>query len=491
MKKLTAILLAAVMTCTVLAGCGKDKTATLTEDPNTVPEDTYEIQWYLMADPQNDVESVEAALNEYLKDKINATVNITLLPAAQYTSKMSTMIGTGEYFDLAFVAKWALDYFGNSRAGAYYDLTDYLDTYLKDMTETIGKDNLKYSYVDGRIYGMPVYKEMASTYGWVYRKDIADKYGIDMTQYKDFESLEPVLQMIKENEPDMKYPIDWDYGSGTPVYINRATSYMFMDGSYDNKAINFYETKEYEDACNIAHDFYQKGYVRPDVLTATDQVQRMSEGKTFVMYYPLKPGKAKEMFKDSKYEFDQVEVGEPIVDLLAGTGSMQAVSATSKNPARVMRFLNLLNTDPYVKNLVVHGIEGKHYTKIDEKTVEPIQGSGYNLYDYSWVVGNVFLDYLLPNEDPNKHEQLKEFNDSAVDYGYSGLNLEESKDPAIKQRDIDIATVIETYDKQLTVGAVDVEPKLAEFREALKKVGVDEAVADTQKAMDEFNASKK
>ena len=27
---------------------------------------------------------------------------------------------------------------------------------------------------------LPVYKEMASQYGWIYRKDIADKYGIDM-----------------------------------------------------------------------------------------------------------------------------------------------------------------------------------------------------------------------------------------------------------------------------------------------------------------------
>ena len=490
MKKVIAMLMSAAVLCGALSGCGGRKTAEVTEDPNTVPKDTYEIQWYLMADAQKDVVSVEEALNDYLKDKINATVKINCLPAAQYTKKLSTMIGAGEYFDLAFVAKWALDYVGNSRSGAYFDLTDYLDTYLKDVTATIGKDNLKYSYIDGRLYALPVYKEMASQYGWIYRKDIADKYNIDMTKYKTFEELEPVIKMIKENEPDIKYPIDWEYGGGTPSMLHRTAGFMYFDGSYDNKAINVYATKEYRQDCEVAHDFYTKGYVRPDVLTATDQIQRMSEGKTFVMLIPLKPDKVNEVFKDTKYDFAQAEVTEPIVDMLAGTGSMQAVSATSKNPARVMRFLNLLNTDPYVKNLVVHGIEGKHYTKVDEKTVKPIANSGYDLYANSWSIGNVFLDYLLPNEDPQKHEKLKAFNDEAVDYGYSRFLNKEVKDPDIKQRGIEISNTINNYDKQLVLGVVDVEPTLTEFLNALKKVGVDDSIADLQKQLDEFNQTK-
>ena len=151
MKKFWSMLLVTVMLCGVFTGCGKkNKTAEL-EDPNTVPEEPYEIQWYLMADAQDDVASVEESLNAYLKDKINVTVKINCLPSAQYTQKLGTMINAGEYFDLAFVARWALDYTGNSRSGAFFDLTDHLDTYLKDITETIGKDTLKYSYVDGRI----------------------------------------------------------------------------------------------------------------------------------------------------------------------------------------------------------------------------------------------------------------------------------------------------------------------------------------------------
>ncbi len=160
----------------------------------------------------------------------------------------------------------------------------------------------------------------------------------------------------------------------------------------------------------------------------------MAEGKTFVMLENLKPGKVQELFKNPKYDFAQVGITEPKMDHLAGTGSMTAVSATSKNPARVMKFLNLLNTDPYVKNLVIHGIEGKHYTKIDDKTVQPIEGSGYSLYTNSWSIGNVFLDYILPEDDPEKLTKLKELNDSATNWDAGKFGLKEVTDPERKQR---------------------------------------------------------
>ena len=477
MKRIVTAILASAMLLTALTGCGKNQTAKM-EDPNTVPKDTYAIQWYLMCDAQKDVASVEEALNDYLKDKINATVKINCLSSAQYTQKVGTMINAGEYFDLAFVARWACDYIGNARSGAFFDLTDYLDTYLKDTAEAIGKDNLKYSYVDGKLMALPVYKEMATQYGWIYRKDIADKYGINMDDYKSFEELEPVLKTIKENEPDMKYPIDWQYGSGTPNMLLVNEGNVFKNGEYGGKAVNIYGTDEFKNACTVARDFVKKGYVRPDVLTATDQIARMNEGKTFVMLMPVKPGKVNEVFKESKYSFAQAEVTEPMMDYLAGTGSMQAVSATSKNPARVMRFLNLLNTDPYVKNLVIHGIEGKHYTKIDDKTIEPISNTGYDLYSSSWEIGNVFIDYLTKEDDPEKLDKLKAFNDSANDSPINSYLPAEQTDPEKIQRGIDISNTINNYEKQLSMGAVDVEPTLTEFNAQLKKVGNDEQIKE-------------
>ena len=71
LKKLFGLLMSVAM-LVQLAGC-YGGSARKGEDPNTVPEDPYEIQWYLSGTAQNDVDSVEAKINEYLKDKINAS----------------------------------------------------------------------------------------------------------------------------------------------------------------------------------------------------------------------------------------------------------------------------------------------------------------------------------------------------------------------------------------------------------------------------------
>ena len=96
MKKLVSILMASVLLLSV-SGCGQEKKAAKGEDPNTVPSDPYEIQWYIKYSPQKDVDLVEEELNKYLKDKINATVNMVMLDPGQYNDKVSTMIKSGEY----------------------------------------------------------------------------------------------------------------------------------------------------------------------------------------------------------------------------------------------------------------------------------------------------------------------------------------------------------------------------------------------------------
>lgn len=495
MKKWIAAAVAAAMSVTMLAGCGAKNggSKVADEDMNTCPKDAYEINWYLMVDPQNDVHSVEEKMNEYLKDKLNVTVKLNCLSSAQYSQKLGTMINANEYFDLCFAARWMLDYVGNSRAGAFFKLDDYLDTYLKGIADEYGRENLEYAKIDGGLYALPVYKEMVTQYGWIYRKDIADKYGIDMNKYKSFEELEPVLKMIKENEPDIKYPIDWATDMtpaskfGQENYI--VESFLFRDGTKDaGKSVNPYSTEGYLKACQTARDFYNKGYVRPDVLTATDQLQRMKEGKTFVMMQPVKPGKAKELFKNTAYDFDQTEITEPTLDYLAGTGSMQAISASSKNPVRVMRFLNLLNTDRYLKNLVVHGIEGKHYERIDDKTVKAIPGSGYDLYSNSWAIGNVFLDDLLDTEDPNKLTDLKAYNDRAktskLDNAILSFCLKEDDERTRVRSEIN--GVIDKYTKQIVTGAVDPEPVIKEMNEQFKKVGIDDYIKSIQDEFDEY-----
>jgi len=487
-KRTVPVLFTFILIAALFAGCSKKEISTTLEDPNTVPEDPYEISWYIATNPQEDVHSVELAVNEYLKDKINATVKINAMGSEQYKKKMSAMIAAGEYFDLCFVAHWMLDYNVNAANGAFLALDDYLDTYLSKITKEMDKSVLESARVNGKIYALPVWKEVASQKGWIYRKDIADKYNIDMSQYKSFEELEPVLHMIKEKEPGMQYPIDWD-GNRSPAALNiqfsPATALsIYRDGQYPMEKVYIQpEVDAYKRACKTAYDFYKKGLVKKDVLTATDLLQRANDGRTFCFLENLKPGKVDEMFKSSDFEWAQVPVTPAMIDVLPGTGSMMAVSATSKNPVRAIRFLEILNTDKYLKNLIIYGIEGKHYTKIDENTVEPKPNTKYNLASYSWSIGNVFIDYLAPHEDPQKHEKLLEFNRNAMNVK---CNLFRFDSTSYEQIDAACAAVKKQYGNQCILGAMDPEPIIEEYISKLKAAGIEELRDGVQKQYDEY-----
>ena len=143
MRKKIAALLAMLMLGGVLTGCGGgNKVATGGEDPNVVPEDTYEINWYMQGMPQEDVASVEAAVNDYLKDKINATLKMHRLESNQYSKQLNTMIAAGEYFDIAWTTPGVLTYTANARNGAWLALDDYIDTYIPKTIEQSGRQAL-------------------------------------------------------------------------------------------------------------------------------------------------------------------------------------------------------------------------------------------------------------------------------------------------------------------------------------------------------------
>lgn len=487
-KRGTALASAAIMIAGIMTGCGgKDETK---ESAKGVPSDTYEINWYMQGTAQSDTPSVEAKINEYLKDKINATVKLRILDSSQYSQKLGTMINAGEYFDLAFCASWLLDYRANAANGAFTALDDMLDEYLPETKKLLGDDFIDAAKVNGSLYALPVNKEKASQAGWVYRKDIAEKYNIDMNSIKSFEELEPYLKKIQENEPDMKYPIDWKNDNTELAFVQYellAGPAAVVYGKYDGKVVNFYETEEYEKACRTSRKFFEDGLIKKDVMTSGDFNQRLQEGKTFCVAYSLKPGKAKEMSKDYRYEMAQAEVTPVIEDNQAATGAMLAISRTSKNPARVARFLELLNTDEYLYNLVLYGIEGKHYNLNDKGEVKLIPQSAYTLSGSEWMFGNVFLAKTKEGEDPQKAEMLKAFNKKAEKPLYYGFKFDSSS------VDLEAAAckkVINEFNRQALLGAIDPDTVLPEFRKKLKEVGADKVVAEAQKQYDAFLAEK-
>lgn len=496
MKKIFTLAMAAVLAAGALAGCG-GKTASgevkkeSLEDAMKTP---YEINWYFYASnqDQNEIKNVENEINKYIKDKINATVKMNVLESSQYSSQLSSMIQTGEYFDMCFVSGWMLNYTENAEIGAFVPLDDYFEEYMPKTYELSDKNAIECSKVNGKLYALPVIKENAESYGWIYRKDIADKYGIDMTKIKSFEELEPVLLKIKQNEPEIKNPIDWDADSAPsggilqqrPITLNC----IGVKNDNDLKVMNLLETDASRDGMRLARKFYNEGLVKEDILTSSSELNaRMKAGKTFCHMSKLKPGKAQELYKDSDYEFDQAEITAPRKGSRFGMGSMTAVSSTSKNPARVMRFIELLNTDEYLNNLVIYGIEGKDYTKTADGRVQVNADSKYGLSGSQWMIANVFLTYPTVKEDVNKNALLKEFDNSASLCSFTGFDFVTQP---VQTELASCANVNSQYVAQLTLGAVDPDTIFDQYMSEMEKAGMNTIIDEVQKQLDDYMSKK-
>src|SRR5690606_16785437 len=166
----------------------------------------------------------------------------------------------------------------------------------------------------------------------------------------------------------------------------------------------------------VARDFYEKGYTNADAATNKDRITDLFKlGKVWYQRTVWKPGTDVEQSNaiDNTYEFVSSVIDEPIVTTDLTIGSMFAISRTSEDPERAMMVLNYMHTDPYVVNLMVHGIEDVHYKKVADNRIELIPDSGYGTGGAGWVLGNQLINYLKPGQPDDQYTNWIKYNEEA------------------------------------------------------------------------------
>ncbi|MFC5531246.1 ABC transporter substrate-binding protein [Cohnella yongneupensis] len=511
-----------VLLCTlgmVLAGCGNngnngnDKGAS--QSPSASPSttasasaspsasqpaqlDEVELTMYFPGSPQKDEKAVEEAINAYLKDKINAKVDLNPIDWGGWDSKINLMISSSQPADLIFTAAWN-GFTVNVGKGAFLDLTDLIDQYGKEMKAELNPAFLQGSKIDGRNYAVPTNKELAATRGLLLRKDIVEKYNMDLSSIKTVADLEPLLKTVKENEPGM-----------TPFYVSSDSGLLTnlnFDSLGDNSVpgvlhkigtettiLNEPATPEFKEAAALSRKWYEAGFINKDAATTKVKPDElMKAGTVFSYTASLKPGAAEEVMRSVGVPLVQVELTEPTITTGDTTGSMLAISRTSKNPERAMMLINLLHTDKTLNNLVNYGIEGTHYVKVDgsDNVIKYPDGVEASTSTYNpgtnWMIGNQFLNYLFNTENPQKWEQFKVFNDSAKPSVALGFSFNSD---SVKSEVAACVNVYKEYFGTLNAGIVDPDKYIPQFLDKLKASGVEKIIAEKQTQFDAWKASK-
>jgi putative aldouronate transport system substrate-binding protein len=160
--------------------------------------------------------------------------------------------------------------------------------------------------------------------------------------------------------------------------------------------------------------------------------------------------------------------------------TMTSIGKESKNQEKAIQLLELAQTDKELYNMLCFGLEGKHYTRVDEDYIELIPDAGY-YPNIAWQLGNQFNAYLMPGQPKDVWEKTKEMNDAALLSPIAGFILD--TDP-IRTELSQITTVGKEYDP-MGRGAEDISI-YDEYVEAMRAAGIDRVREEVTRQLDAY-----
>lgn len=479
-KKMLALTGTFLLT-TVLTACsgGNSSEAAVDEDGVTT------LLMYQIGDkPENYDELMEIA-NERIEEKIDARIDLQYIGWGDWDQKMSTIISSGENFDIAFAAK---GYTSNAQKGAYADLTDLAPKYAKDAYDQLDPAYIKGNLVDDKLYAFPVNGNIFGQQVLTFNKQYLDKYDLDIDDVKSYEDAEPLLKVIKEKEGNVSpFAIGQSFQLSGPFdYILGKDQPFAVDVDNPDKIVNQWDTQEMMDRLKVMHEWYQEGYIPSDAATDTQA-------------YPLE-GNNWFMREETQGPMDygdtvlsnaagQELVSAPITEPLKSTGQAQVanfvIGNVSKNKEKAMEFLGLLNSDPELLNGLVWGVEGEAWEKVEgeEDRIKLLDGYKANNHMPAWNTGNNLLLYntdSLPEEKiVERDKQIEEADESPI----LGFNFKTDK---VKTEMTNITNVMSRYQDELNTGTVDPEKTVPKLLDDLDKAGWGTVQEEMQKQYEEF-----
>lgn len=476
MKRVIALLTAVVL-CFACCACdnkdGNDEVVTIT--------------WLMCGDKQVDQAAVNEKINEITMKKINAKLDIQYIDMGAYTERMTMNMasGTADY-DMCFVG-FNNPYDDAAKKGGLLDITEMLKDH-PDLVESIPDYFWEGATIDGKIYAVPNVQVAATATALCVKKDLADEYGLNLDDINYAQDLEPFLEWVKTNHPEV-YP--YRTTNGIIKMKDKEQTYSIATGVYaevdeNGKVVvkTSYEDEDFGENLRLIRDWYNKGYIRKDNAVATDDTQDYNAGKFAAWCLTYKPGVEAEIYTSKGYEAYAKQMNEQYLTGLVGTSTMMGINPNSKNPEKTLEMIELIQTDEELYNLICFGIEGKHYQVVDDRIVSDKQ-AGYQP-TMTWRFGNQFNARLIEGQPDGVWEATEEFNNTAKRV-LVGFVFDTTP---VRTEIAQLSTVAGKY-AELNKGTVDFDKVKDKYVAELKTAGIEKVAAEAQKQIDKFLANKK
>ena len=464
-----------------------------------------ELRYLIRGQAQPDVETVQNALNAILEERINAHIILDFIEPGAFNDQMALINAAAEEYDLVYTAPWTNNYYTNVNQEYLLPLDDLLMEYAPGTWASMQPATWEAARVDGQIYGVINQQIFVKPFGPSIRTDILDQLDLwDQFQaVSHYSELTPILAQLHElvqQDDSLTHvfaggsifmPEIWGFDPQGSQDLGLAVGSTDADAQVQIWA----QQDEFRQAAELTREWYLAGYRPSDVLTPDEQDRGWSAGQ-----YPLrglagvvKPGGDAEVEARWGWPVFSVPIAEPLLTTAGTTATLTGISSTSRNPERAMMFLELLNTDETIYNMLCKGVEGVHWEWADEerRLIQPAGGAesftdvGWNP-NTDWMFGNVFNSYYSSEAQVGAWPETAELNRNARPSPVLGFTFDVTP---VETEIASLAGVGSEFTEPLVNGLVDTEAGIQALVDAQLAAGIERVQEEMQRQIDAWKES--
>jgi len=506
-KKWIALVLAVLMVAAIFTACASGETPSggNSSGGNGGADDEGEIVeiefWLAAFGTMSDVEPVDEAVNAITEKEIGVHVNFTRIAPADFETQLTLAITNREQIDVAGLRPNS--FMNLYAAGCLRDVTEEVNQYGQEMKALFG-DLLNSTTIDGKLYGFPCYRQLNSNYYIIMRTDVLEDLGLteQASNIKTWADYEVILDAIKNSDWPMSAVGKSGIGGMThqgALFCGTKPSDMYtFDALGDNvyciitdnngNVGSLIESPQYLEQVKMYANWMAAGYIYPDGPYDTETYQSaMGKGAYATTLATCEYGVEVNWKQATSLDLTCPMIAPGAITTASAQKFGTFVPASSKEPAAAVKFLNLMHTNADLMNVLIFGVEGKHYLVNEQGVAHYPEGMGaadVGYHSMDFTMGNQFLCRPWDGSDPDFREKaLVDFQNAPVS-PYLGLTVD------LKEYNTLVAGLSAVTAEYYTVvsSGYYTDELYKEYVDKLHATGMDEYLAIFQDAVNDFLA---
>lgn len=444
-----------------------------------------------------DFDEVYGEVNKLMKQKINATLDVTFIDWGDVEQKYPLLFAANEDFDLVYTASWN-KYSQIATKNGFLELTeDMLQKYAPQTWEQEPKVAWEQAKVNGKVYMVP---QNNFEYGHkivAVRGDLREKYGLPeiktLDDYHQF--LTTVAGKDKSIIPSLGASEGYamDFAQPNELFaLQFPQPIVFKITDTSGKLFSYVDTPEYAQYVEKMYKAAKAGAWSKDaIISKMDRLQAFKDGKLASVEWnvgTLLGAKAVIGRDHPDWKVELIDVSSDKKRFsVPFIGNGMSISASSKNAERALMAIDLLRYDKEIHDLTNYGIKGKHYEAVGDDKYKSLEASGNfppaGVCPWGWNSMNERMNVDTGDEYKQWYDTFKV---NTVNHPLETFVFDDSN---VKNEEAAIANLMDTYGKPLAYGLVDPNDSkrgIKVYQEKLKVAGVEKVLAEMQKQVDAF-----